>query len=74
MQNLMLAAHSLGLGTAYVGQSDAEKAVEILKVTAGFCVVEMTPLGYPDQETEIPPRKELSEIVFDDKYGVAGSA
>ena len=70
----MLVAHSPGPGTVHIGQSDAEKAVEILKVTAGFCVMEMTPLGYPDQEAKIPPRKELSEIVFDDKYGVTRSA
>ena len=70
MQNLVLAAHSLGLGTVHVGLFDAKKAAAILEVPQGFCVVEMTPLGYPDQEPKVRPRKELSEIVFYDKYGV----
>jgi len=70
MQNLVLAAHALGLGTVYVGAFDAKKAASILEVPEGFCVVSMTPLGYPDQEPEAKPRKELSEIVFYDKYGV----
>jgi len=68
MQNLVLAAHSLGLGTVHVGLFDANEAAEILEVPPGFCVVEMTPLGYPDQVRDPRPRKELSEIVFYDKY------
>ena len=69
MQNLTLAAHSLGLGTVYVGLFDAKKVASILGVPPGFCVVSMTPLGSPDQEPNPRPRKELSEIVFYDKYG-----
>ena len=68
MQNLVLAAHSLGLGTVYVGAFDAKKAASILGVPQGFCVVGMTPLGYPAQEPGPRPRKELSEIVFYDKF------
>jgi nitroreductase len=69
MQNLTLAAHSLGLGTVHIGLFDARKAAEILEVPPGFCVVSMTPLGYPDGESKVPPRKELSELVSYDKFG-----
>lgn len=69
MQNLVLAAYSLGLGTVYIGGFDAKKAACILNVPPGFCVVSMTLLGYPNEEPSITPRKELSEIVFYDKYG-----
>ncbi len=68
MQNLVLAAHSLGLGTVIVGFFNAKKVASILEVPQGFCVVSMTPLGYPDREPRPAPRKELSEIVFYDKY------
>ncbi len=70
MQNLALAAHSLGLGTVHVGGFNAKKVASILGVLEGFCVVSMTPLGYPDQEPKLRPRKELSEIVSYDKYSV----
>ena len=70
MQNLVLAAHSLGLGTVHVGLFDAKQVASILKVPEGFCVVEITPLGYPDEEPKVTPRKELPEIVFYDSYGV----
>lgn len=68
IQNLALAAHALGLGTVHVGSFNGQRAAEILGVPEGFCVVEMLPLGYPDGETIIRPRKELSEIVFYDKW------
>jgi nitroreductase len=69
MQNLVLAAHSLGLGTVHLSLFDAKKTAEILEIPEGFCVVSMTPLGYPDQEPRTPPRKELSEIIFQNKFG-----
>lgn len=69
MQNLTLAAHALGLGTVNIGAFDAIKAAEILGVPEGYAVVSMTPLGYPDEEPNPRPRKELAEIVFYDKFG-----
>lgn len=69
MQNLVLAAHSLGLGTVYIGWFNEERATSILEVPEGFCVVAMTPLGYPDQQRNPTPRKELDEIVSYEKYG-----
>ncbi len=71
MQNLVLAAHALGLGTVHVGAFDAKKVEKALGVPEGYCVVEMTPLGYPDQEARTTPRKELSEIVFYEKFPTA---
>jgi nitroreductase len=69
MQNLTLAAHGLGLGTVHVGLIDAEKIEEILQVPEGVRVVELIPLGYPAEQPRGPGRKELSEIVFREKYG-----
>jgi nitroreductase len=69
MQNLALAAYAMGLGTVHVGLFDAKEAAKILEVPEGTVVVEMTPLGYPDEEAIAPRRKEISEIVFRDKYG-----
>ena len=74
MQNLTLAAHALGLGTVIIGAFDAKQVAEILGVPDGFCVVSMTPLGYPDEEPPLRPRKELSETVFYDKFGLQSAA
>ena len=71
MENIVLAAHALGLGTVHAGLMDAKKAAEILGVPAGFCVVEMTPLGYPDPAyaAKAPTRKPLVEIVYQEGWG-----
>ena len=69
MQNLMLAAHSLGLGTVHVGWLDHIKAAEVLGLPEGVTLVELTPLGYSDEQPKAPPRKELAELVFYERYG-----
>ena len=68
MQNLTLAAHAIGLGTVHLGLFDAKEVANILDVPYGAVVVEMTPLGYPDEQPIVPRRKELSEIVSKDKF------
>ena len=69
MQNLVLAAYAAGLGTVHVGLFDAKEAARILEVPEGVVVVEMTPLGYPNEEPIAPRRKESADIVFKEKYG-----
>lgn len=69
MQNLVLAAHAIGLGTVHVGLFDAKEMGRILGVPPGFEVVSLTPLGYPDETPKAPPRKDIPDIVFKDKYG-----
>jgi nitroreductase len=68
MQNLALAAYAMGLGTVHVGLFDAKEVAKILDVPDGVVVVEMTPLGYPDEEPVAPRRKDLAEIVIKEKY------
>jgi len=69
MQNLTLAAHSLGLGTVHIGAFDAQKVAQLLSVPQGVVVLEMILLGYPAEKGKIPSRKELSELVFYESYG-----
>jgi nitroreductase len=67
-QNMMLAAHSLGLGTVAIGLFDASKAADLLGLSPDARVVLLLPLGYPAEEPTAPPRKELTEIVSYDRY------
>jgi len=70
MNNLTLAAHDKGLGTVHIGVFDAPAVAALLEVPEDIAVVEMTPLGYPDQEPKAPPRKPLADLVFHEKYGL----
>jgi nitroreductase len=69
VQNMVLAAHALGLGTVILGTFDAAQVEKALGVPRGYRVVTMFPVGVPDHEGKAPPRKELSEIVVKDKWG-----
>ena len=68
MQNLALRAHSLGLGTVVVGAFDAKEAARVLEVPAGTVVVALTPLGYPNEAPNLRPRKDLAEMVHQNRF------
>jgi len=47
MENMVLAATSLGLGTCWIGAFDEIKIKKVLNIPDEFQVVALTPLGYP---------------------------
>lgn len=67
-ENMALAAHALGLGTVILGLFDAAKVEKAIDLPKGYRVVVMMPVGVPAQPGKAPPRKELSEISFIDKF------
>jgi nitroreductase len=69
MQNLTLAAHAEGLGTVHVGLFEADRVATIIGVPEGVAVVELAPLGYPDEAPGPTKRKDLADIVFKERYG-----
>jgi len=69
LQNLTLAAYSRGLGTVHLGFFDSRKAEQVLNVPDEAAVVELLPLGYPDKEGKVTPRKPIEEFVFTNSYG-----
>jgi nitroreductase len=69
MENLMIAANALGLGTVQVGLFNTPEVTEIMGVPDDHHVVEMCALGYPEKQPGPRPRKELEEIVYYEKFG-----
>jgi nitroreductase len=68
-ENLMLAAHAVGLGTVFVGIFDEEKLRELLGIPANIRIVGLFPLGYPEEGWKAgPPRKPLDEIVYPGRW------
>lgn len=58
-QNLLLAAHSKGLGTCWMtGPKYVEKEINELLNIADKELVSIIPIGHPDQSPPAPPRKE----------------
>ena len=67
-QNLMLAAHALGLGTCWIGTMDRERAKDLLGVPREKHLLTVIPVGYP-AETGSSWRKPLQEFVYLNRYG-----
>jgi nitroreductase len=68
-QNIMLAAHEMGIGTC-VALSYAKSAIsEILELPDNVEPMLVVTLGYPAEAPEPPPRFELSKIAFEERYG-----
>lgn len=69
VENMVLAAYSLGYGTCWIGAFDPEKVKGVLQLPAESDVVVCTPLGVPYAAPEPRPRKDLGEIFSLDVYG-----
>ncbi len=68
-ENLMLAAHALGLGSVFVGVFDEQELGELLNIPAELRIVGLFPLGYPEGEPKAgPPRKALVDIIHYEKW------
>ncbi len=68
-ENIVLAAHSMGIGSCIV-VSFADIAIRtILNLPDQLSLNILVTLGYPDESPEPPPRKPITEIAFEDTYG-----
>jgi len=75
IQNMLLLAHALGLGSTYIDfyrpehELKLKQVKDLLKIPDEIGLRAILPLGHPDEEPAPPPRKNLHEIVFQEKYG-----
>ena len=69
LQNMILAATSLGYGTCWIGAFDEAKVKEILGVPENARVIALTPIGVPAEEPPPRPRKEPREVFSLDRFG-----
>ncbi len=69
LEHIALQAVAEGLGTCWVGAFDAEAVKEILDIPQQIRVVQLMPLGYPDDQPGIKHRLALEEIVAYEKWG-----
>jgi nitroreductase len=71
VQNMMLAAWELGVGTCWVS-IERDKVGEILKVPKTHFVLTIIPVGYPEiapKKHDESSRKNLKDMIFYEKHG-----
>jgi len=68
-ENMLLAAHALGLGACPVKSFSMVAVREVLELPEGIEPELILTIGYPDETPKVPPRYPLEKIAFLDKYG-----
>ena len=73
VQNLMLAAAALGLGTRLttVWHGRDEEVAKLLGIPEGYEAMALVPLGYPQEPDHLggSKRQPISEVTFYDRWG-----
>ena len=73
IQNILLSAHSLGIGAVWLGEilKNKESVSKILNAPEEFELTAVLAIGYPDEENPgTKNRKSLDEIVFQNQYSM----
>ncbi len=69
IQNMLLAAHSLGLGACWVSAFDEIRLSQLLGIPGGVTVQAIIPVGYAARVPKEPMEYKLETIIFLEKWG-----
>jgi hypothetical protein len=68
-QNLLLAAHALGLGASWIGAFDEDHVSSTFSIPDGHRPQAIVLLGYPARDPDPKPLAKLDELVFFNTFG-----
>ena len=68
-ENILLAAHAVGLGGCAIASFNEIGIKKILNAPEGWKPILLISLGHPDELPRIPPKKKLYEVVYLNEYG-----
>ncbi|MEM1559064.1 MAG: nitroreductase family protein [Candidatus Bathyarchaeia archaeon] len=69
VENMLLAAYALGLGTCWIGAFDDDRVKRILSLPDHVKPIAIIPIGYPGRQPRPTPRIPISRITYRDRYG-----
>ncbi len=64
IENMLLKAYSLGVGTCWVGAFEENMIKKALRIPEDIRVEAVITLGYPKEEVEVPARKTIDTLLF----------
>ena len=64
VQNLLLAAHEMGLATCWIGAFKEEPVVAALNLPVNLRPIAMVPVGYPAEQPSPPQRVSKTDAVI----------
>ena len=63
MQNMVIAAWTLGVGSCWIGDFNEKKVKELLKIPNKWKVVALVTLGYPAEQPNNERRNQLKKCL-----------
>lgn len=67
-EHIFLTAAAHGLGGCFVGYPDVKEANTVLNLPSNLTCLFLLPVGYPDEASYMPKKKEISEISFCNRF------
>ena len=68
VQNVMLTAYSLGLGSCWIGAFKEDEVRQVIKAPKGMRPVALIPVGYPNEAPAARNRRPVSEIMHKETF------
>lgn len=68
VQNMLLTAHSLGLGSCWVGAFDEDEIRRLTSLPEHVDVQAIVVIGYADEKPETPPKYRIEHIMWFEKW------
>ena len=68
IQNMLLMAHSLGLGACWVGTFDEDEIRRLCNLPEHVNVQAIITIGYADESPEMPPKNRIEHSMFFEKW------
>jgi nitroreductase len=69
IQNILLRAYDLGVGSCWVGDFNEKELVELLKIKSTAKPYAVITLGYPKEKSKSAERDDLDTVTFFEEYG-----
>ena len=69
IENMMLIAHALGLGSCPVGAFEEDSVMHVVELPDNVRPVAIIPIGYPAEKPEKPARIPFENLTHSEKYG-----
>jgi len=68
LENVVLAAWTLGVGSCWIGDFKEEKVKQLLNVPSDWTIVALLALGYPAEKPKQPRKKPLESLTSFNKF------
>jgi len=68
-ENMLLMAHSLGLGGAWVGYMEEDKIIQLITLPEGIRPQAILVFGYPEEVPPVPPKYTLENVMYFRQFG-----